>query len=84
MLFRSNEPEFVAGPRHTNYLYMHPEDARAAGIGHGDIADLSSDAGRVRVPVHWLSDLQPGSVALPTAGATSTRRASRSPARPAA
>jgi len=60
-----NEPEFVAGPRHTNYLYMHPEDARAAGIGHGDIADVTSDAGSVRVPVHWLSDLQPGSVALP-------------------
>jgi anaerobic selenocysteine-containing dehydrogenase len=60
-----NEPEFVAGRRHTNYLYMHPEDARAAGIGHGDLADVTSAAGRVRVPVHWLSDLQPGTVALP-------------------
>ena len=26
---------------------------------------MTSDAGSVRVPVHWLSDLQPGTVALP-------------------
>ncbi|MBW2418005.1 MAG: molybdopterin-dependent oxidoreductase [Deltaproteobacteria bacterium] len=60
-----NDPEFVSGSRHTNYLYMHPSDAERVGIAHGEIADVISDAGMVRVPVHYLEDLQPGTVALP-------------------
>jgi formate dehydrogenase len=60
-----NHPAFVSGQRHTNYLYMHPADARAAGIEHGDLADVSSGTATVRVPVHLLDDLQPGTVALP-------------------
>ncbi len=60
-----NDPEFVSGVRHTNYLYMHPEDAAAAGIAHGELADVASETAVVRVPVHLLADLQPGTVALP-------------------
>ncbi len=60
-----NDPEFVAGPRHTNHLYMHPDDARERGIGNGDVADVSSPTATVRIPVQWLPDLQPGTVALP-------------------
>jgi len=60
-----NDPEFVRGALHTNYLYMHPEDAKAAGLRHGDLADVRSATAMVRVPIQCLDDLQPGSVALP-------------------
>jgi anaerobic selenocysteine-containing dehydrogenase len=60
-----NDPDFVSGSRHTNYLYMHPADAERVGIAHGELADVISKTGMVRVPAHHLEDLQPGTVALP-------------------
>lgn len=60
-----NLPEFVEGERGSNYLYMHPEDAARAGIAAGELADVSTDTGAVRVPVRLLADLMPGTVALP-------------------
>jgi anaerobic selenocysteine-containing dehydrogenase len=60
-----NDPEFVAGPRHTNYLYMHSADATAVGVAEGDVADVTSKTATVRVPVRLLDDLLPGTVALP-------------------
>jgi len=44
---------------------MHSEDAKAAGLRHGDLADVRSAGGSVRIPVHFLDDLQPGTVAMP-------------------
>ncbi len=60
-----NDPEFVSGTRHTNHLYMHPDDARLRGIADGELADVSSSTAMVRVPVKVISELQPGTVALP-------------------
>jgi len=60
-----NDPEFVSGTRHTNHLYMHPDDARLRGIADGELADVSSQTAMVRVPVKVISELQPGTVALP-------------------
>ncbi|MEI8258393.1 MAG: molybdopterin dinucleotide binding domain-containing protein, partial [Deltaproteobacteria bacterium] len=60
-----NLPEFVAGDRQTNYLYMHPDDARAAGLHDDALADVTTDTATVRVPVRVLADLMPGTVALP-------------------
>ncbi|NUP08514.1 MAG: molybdopterin-dependent oxidoreductase [Polyangiaceae bacterium] len=60
-----NLPEFVEGDRSTNYLYVHPEDAKRLGLSDGAIADVSSDTATVRVPVKVLKDLMPGTVALP-------------------
>jgi anaerobic selenocysteine-containing dehydrogenase len=60
-----NEETFVSGTRSTNYLYMHPEDAKAVGLRHGELADVASAVGAVRIPVHLLDDLQPGTVAMP-------------------
>jgi formate dehydrogenase len=60
-----NDPSFVSGTRATNHLYMHPEDARRVGLAHGDLADVRSEAGRLRIPVRLLDDLQPGTVAIP-------------------
>ncbi len=60
-----NIDEFVSRERGTNHLYMHPEDAARAGLAEGDLADVSTETGAVRVPVKLLSELMPGSVALP-------------------
>ncbi len=60
-----NFEEFVSGDRHTNYLYVHPDDARSAGLRDGDLADVTSETATVRVPVKLLEDLMPGTVALP-------------------
>ena len=60
-----NEESFVSGTRTTNYVYMHPEDAKAAGLRHGDLADVASKGGSVRIPVHLHMELQPGTVAIP-------------------
>ena len=60
-----NIPEFVSGERQTNYLYMHPDDAAARGLGEGDHADVASVTATVRVPVKLLPELMPGVVALP-------------------
>src|SRR5690606_24054754 len=60
-----NEASFVSGSRSTNHLYMHPEDAKAAGLRHGDLVDVASATGVVRTPMSLLEDLQPGTVAMP-------------------
>jgi anaerobic selenocysteine-containing dehydrogenase len=60
-----NEASFVAGSRTTNHLYMHPEDAKAADLRHGDLVDVVSATGAVRLPMSLLEDLQPGTVAMP-------------------
>jgi len=58
-----NHEDFVHDK--TNHLYMHPGDAARAGLSDGALADVSTDTGTVRVPVKLLSDLMPGTVALP-------------------
>lgn len=49
----------------TNFLYMHPDDAEARGLEPGDVADVTSATGKVRVPIKHLGELMPGTVALP-------------------
>jgi formate dehydrogenase len=60
-----NIEEFVSGDRSTNHLYVHPEDAERLGVQEGSLADVSTDTATVRVPVKLLSELMPGTVALP-------------------
>jgi len=60
-----NHEEFVTGEGGTNYLYVHPEDAARIGVADGELADVTSETATLRVPVQLLSDLSPGSVALP-------------------
>ena len=60
-----NIEEFVSGDRSTNHLYVHPGDANRLGLHEGSLADVSTDTGTVRVPVKILSELMPGTVALP-------------------
>jgi len=60
-----NIEEFVSGDRSTNHLYVHPDDAGRLGVEDGGLADVSTDTATVRVPVKFLSELMPGTVALP-------------------
>ena len=60
-----NIQEFVDRERSTNHLYMHPDDAGRLGIADNSLADVQSATSTVRVPVKLLSDLMPGTVALP-------------------
>jgi anaerobic selenocysteine-containing dehydrogenase len=49
----------------TNFLYMHPDDAANAGLADGDAADVTSKVATIRVPIRFLPELMPGTVALP-------------------
>jgi anaerobic selenocysteine-containing dehydrogenase len=49
----------------TNFLYMHPDDAAEVGLESGDVAEVTSKVGTLRVPIHFLPDLMRGTVALP-------------------
>ncbi|MCB9235873.1 MAG: molybdopterin-dependent oxidoreductase [Bacteroidia bacterium] len=60
-----NIDEFVSGERFTNYLYMHPLDADRLGLADKQLVDVASATGKVRLPVKLLTDLMPGTVALP-------------------
>jgi len=60
-----NFPDFLSGGRDTNYLYVHPDDARRFGLEAGGYADVTSETATVRVPVALLEELQPGTVAMP-------------------
>lgn len=60
-----NIEEFVKGERRTNYLYMHPEDARRAELEDGDLAEISSATATVTAPVKITDEMMPRVVALP-------------------
>jgi anaerobic selenocysteine-containing dehydrogenase len=60
-----NIEEFVANGMDRNYLYMHPDDADRLGLADGALVDVASNTAAVRVPMKLLSDLMPGTVALP-------------------
>jgi formate dehydrogenase len=59
-----NAPLLMRGGR-TQALRMHPDDARTAGIGEGELVRLRSESGSVDVPVLLTDDMTPGAVALP-------------------
>jgi formate dehydrogenase len=60
-----NIEEFVSGDRSTNHLYVHPDDAERLDLQEGSLADVSTETATVRLPVKLLSELMPGTVALP-------------------
>jgi anaerobic selenocysteine-containing dehydrogenase len=60
-----NHAKFIKHERHSNYLYMHPEDAARIAASSGDRVQVSSGAGNVIVPLRIDDNMMPGSVALP-------------------
>jgi formate dehydrogenase len=49
----------------TNHVYVHPADAARLGLREGDIADIQSATGAIRLPVRLLDELMPGTVSVP-------------------
>ncbi len=49
----------------TNYLYVHPEDARRLGLEDGALARIESSEGSLRAPVRVSDEMMVGTVALP-------------------
>ncbi|WP_166269749.1 molybdopterin-dependent oxidoreductase [Marinobacter caseinilyticus] len=46
-------------------LMIHPKDASRCGLSEGDAAEVSSEAGRIVVPIEITEDLMPGVVSIP-------------------
>jgi anaerobic selenocysteine-containing dehydrogenase len=59
-----NSTRLVKGPARCTLL-IHPTDAAARGIANGDTVELSSKAGRVRVPAEVSDEIMAGVVSLP-------------------
>lgn len=59
-----NHPK-LAGKDGTNFVYVHPDDAARLGLADGELADVSTHVGAIRLPVSLCADLQPGTVAVP-------------------
>jgi anaerobic selenocysteine-containing dehydrogenase len=59
-----NSPKLMRG-RLPHALRVHPDDADSSGLGTGDLAQLTSKTGALRVPVHVTDEMTPGTVALP-------------------
>ncbi len=60
-----NTERMIKGTGHTNYAYMHPGDAESLKIKEGELADVSTKYGKIRIPVQYSDALMPGSVAIP-------------------
>ncbi len=60
-----NVDAFVRGPRGTNYLTMHPDDANARGLSAGVRVRVTSATGHVTLPLQLSDAVMPGVVALP-------------------
>ena len=60
-----NVEAFVKGERNTNYLYIHPQDAREHNLAQGDIARISANGKHIEVPVKLDEAMMPGTVAVP-------------------
>ena len=60
-----NIEEFVIGDRYTNYIYMHSEDAKKIGVRYKEYVDITTEVGKLRLPVKILDDLMPGTVSVP-------------------
>jgi len=52
-----------AGP--TNYVYMHPSDARKADLADGALAEVRSATATLQLPLRITEDLMEGTVAIP-------------------
>ena len=49
----------------TNYAYLSPDDAARIGVRSGDLVEVSSAYGRVRIPARISDEMMPRTVAIP-------------------
>jgi anaerobic selenocysteine-containing dehydrogenase len=59
-----NVPSLMRG-RDRCTLLIHPDDALRAGLGDGDVAEVSTSEGKLSVPVEVSDEMMPGVVSLP-------------------
>jgi len=60
-----NVTAFVKGKRNTNYLYIHPEDAKSRQLSEGDLARISANGRSIEVPVKLDPQMMVGTVSVP-------------------
>jgi formate dehydrogenase len=60
-----NSEPFVKGERNTNYLYIHPEDARSRQLVDGSTARISVRDKHIEAPVRLDEDMLPGTISVP-------------------
>ena len=58
-----NSPALVR--EETNHAYLSLEDARRLGVADGDLLEVESAHGRVRIPARLTDELMPRTVAIP-------------------
>ena len=49
----------------TNYAYISSEDAERIGLTNGQLADVRSEHGEIRIPVRITNEMMPRTVAIP-------------------
>jgi len=49
----------------TNYAYLSPDDASRIGVRSGDLIEVSSAYGRVRIPARVTDEMMPRTIAIP-------------------
>jgi assimilatory nitrate reductase catalytic subunit len=62
---RTGKSVRLAGHRPEPLIEMHPDDARARGLGNGDIAEVTSAWGRAALRVHLTDSLRAGDAFAP-------------------
>lgn len=60
-----NVSAFVKGERQTNYLYIHPEDAKSRHLDDGALAEVSANNRAIEVPVKLDPHMMIGTVSVP-------------------
>lgn len=60
-----NTERMIRGSENSNFLYLNPDDARQMRLKSGDLADVTSKHGKLRIAVKMLAELMPGTVAIP-------------------
>lgn len=60
-----NIKAFVKGHRNTNYLYIHPEDAKLHQLENGAMARVSANGQSIELPVKYDESFMPGTVSVP-------------------
>jgi len=60
-----NTNRMIKGTGNTNFAYIHPEDAAKLKLEDGELADVSTEHGCIRIPIKLSEELMPGAVAIP-------------------
>ena len=60
-----NSAAFVKGDRNTNYLYIHPDDARPRNLVDGANARISVKDKHIEAPVRLDENMLPGTISVP-------------------